>query len=397
MNDRNRTALVFVGSAIVAVGAVVVAGWWWGGSPLSLLATALAVGGAFAMAWRYIDHRVTAPASFLAAAVENLLRNPDGPEPFPELGHHLLGRLPDAVHSLTETMRSRRLDLSRLLRNAEGRLEERREWLEVALRDLSEAVLVCDLQHHVLFHNAAAVRIIGQGRGLEDSPSLDALVTGANHALDCLQARSSALRHLPRAEIGAASFIGVTHSDKAVLRGRMSLVQGAKREPTGYVVALREINEEWANDPGEAARQALARDLRGPLGALSAAAETLANFPDMSPEDRGRFVAAINEEGARIGRRITSLASAYPDSSLTAWPIADIHFAELFASIARSLESRLDIKLTMVGIPLWLRGDSHSLMEAFLALFASLHAHTGCCDFDLECMLGDRRVYLDIN
>lgn len=50
----------------------------------------------------------------------------------------------------------------------------------------------------------------------------------------------------------------------------------------------------------------------------------------------------------------------------------------------------------MVGIPLWLHCDSHSLMLALETLIRRLAERTGRRSFDVEPMLGDRRVYIDI-
>jgi DNA polymerase-3 subunit epsilon len=399
VDDRHRIALVFAGWVTVVAMVAALVGLWGDGGVLPHLATAAAAFLALAALWYFVDRAMRLPASTLAEAVETLLRNPGRAEPFPYTEQHSLGRLPDAVYSLAEALRTHVLDYRRELSRAESRVEERRDWLAVALRDLSEAVLVCDLQHRILFRNAAAERVIGCGKGLAEGQVLDTRIPGGalDHGLTCLRARWEALRHLRKDDVGAASFVCRTR-DGRTLQGRMSLVRGGKRGPGGYVVALRDLAEEWAAlEPREVLRNTLTRDLRGPLGALRAAAETLADFPEMAAADRGRFVAAITHESLQLSRRIESLAAGSADTAQAAWPVADIHFAELFACIAGTLESRLDLKLTMVGIPLWLRGDSQSLMEAFLALFASLHIHTGCREFDLECMLGDRMVYVDIN
>jgi DNA polymerase-3 subunit epsilon len=50
----------------------------------------------------------------------------------------------------------------------------------------------------------------------------------------------------------------------------------------------------------------------------------------------------------------------------------------------------------MVGIPLWLYCDSHSLMLAIETLIRRLHEETGATAFDVEPLLGDRRVTIDI-
>jgi DNA polymerase-3 subunit epsilon len=401
MVDRGRIVFVFAVAGTVAAGAAPLTQWLRAGTvDATALIPAACAALAVALAWLFIDYKMTRPAAALADAVHHLLRSPEQAEPLETSGDHALGHLPAAVHSLAEAARGRSFDLTRAVRKTEAQLREQRRWLEVALDDLPESVLVCDLDHRIVFHNAAAARVIGHGRRLSTGQSLAELVGHVTlvHALDGMQARWAALSHVPGASLGSTLFVTAVVGGRPLLQGRMSLVQSGRRDPTGYVVTLREITEEWnVLEPHDAVHRALTRDLRGPLGALCAAAQTLADFPDMAADERDRFIAAVNQESVDISKKIEALAAAYPEQTTTVWPLADIHFSELFHAVAAKLEQRLDITLTMVGIPLWLRADSHSLTEAVLAIFANLYAHTGRHEFDLECMLGDERIYVDIN
>ena len=50
----------------------------------------------------------------------------------------------------------------------------------------------------------------------------------------------------------------------------------------------------------------------------------------------------------------------------------------------------------MVGMPLWLNIDNHSIMLLLEHLILQLQAHQLSDAFEIECLLGNRRVYLDI-
>lgn len=56
-----------------------------------------------------------------------------------------------------------------------------------------------------------------------------------------------------------------------------------------------------------------------------------------------------------------------------------------------------DVRLTLVGLPLWVHGDSLSLMLALDCLVRQVHDHAGATAFDVEALLGDTRVYVDIS
>ncbi|RAU22798.1 hypothetical protein CU669_05245 [Paramagnetospirillum kuznetsovii] len=398
MSDRSWIALIFAGLGLagsVAPAAVAL----WTGEPLGWAekVSGVIIAGLFAMAWSWVDHLLLGPSARLAADIQDWLTGSAQERPLGDVGLHSLGALPDVVGHLCDAARIERQGLRQAARTASDRAQEQRAWLDVALRDLAECVVVCDLDHRVLFHNRAAERLLA---GVASGFGLGALVPRASldHALDCLKARLSTFGKDGEGLVGTTVFACPSRSGRQLLHGQMSLVLGPRRVITGYVAVFRDMSENWADlDPRDAVRQALTRDLRGPLGSLYAAAQMLTDYPDMAAADRSKFVGVVAEESVRMSNRLEAMAAGSSRSAPEAWPMADIHFSEVYASIAATLEHRLDIKLTMVGVPLWLHGDSHSLMEAFLALFAALHAHTGSSVFDMECMLGDRRVYMDIN
>jgi len=396
LKDRSRITVTFIGLGLAAAIAPSLLAWALG-DPVGI---AHGLGGAaaallMAAAWNLVEQRLLRPAAELSEDLQRSLDRPEAEHPPVDLGLHSLDQLPNLVGRLRDAFRVQRQDLRRANRSADELVEERRAWLDVALRELAEGVVLCRLDHQILFHNRAAEQMLpgigngGMGLGtLVPPPSL-------NHAMDCLMARLESFGKARRDLVGSVLFCSLTGGGKRLLQGQMSLTLGAGSEPAGYVVVFRNLSEIWADvDPGESVRLAITRDLRGPLGSLYAAAQMLADYPDMAPETRDTFVKVIGEESARMTNRLAATEAA--SSTLTVWPLADIHFSELFATVAGALQRRLDIKLTLVGVPLWLHGDSHSLMEAFLALFAALHAQTGSMAFDMECMLGDKRVYVDI-
>lgn len=398
MHDRSWIALIFAGLGLAGAVTPPAVGWWLG-EPVggASLFSGLIVGVLFALAWRRVDQLLLRPSARLAADVDSWLEQPGQDRSLVDLGSHALDRLPATISRLCDAARAQRQGLRRAALNASQRAEEQRAWLDVALRDLAESVVVCDQDHRVLFHNRAAERLLG---GIGSGYGLGALVPrGAlDHAQDCLKARMAAFGKGREGLIGTVLFSCLSRNGRQVLHGQMSLVLNPRQQASGYVVVFRDMSESWAElDPRDAVRQALTRDLRGPLGSLYAAAQMLADYPEMAASDRASFVKVVCEESARMTNRLETMAAGSGGSAPAVWPMADIHFSEVFASIAATLEQRLDIRLTMVGVPLWLHGDSHSLMEAFLALFAALHAQTGSSVFDMECMLGDRRVYLDVN
>ena len=177
----------------------------------------------------------------------------------------------------------------------------------------------------------------------------------------------------------------------------MSLVINRDGSMNGYVLTFTDIGRdvvELAN------RDSLLRQategMRPPVANLRAAAETLAAFPDMTGDERTAFEQVVFRESNTLSERLEGLAAAHHRLIARQWPLADIFSADLIKCISRHLSDRGNLQITMVGIPLWLRGDSHFLMLALEYLIRRIAETTKHTAFDIEPMMGDRNIYLDI-
>ncbi|MBF0335118.1 MAG: PAS domain-containing protein, partial [Alphaproteobacteria bacterium] len=354
-----------------------------------------AVGVALLAVHSLLDRRVLGPASGLAREVATLVQSRQLDRALECPARHWLGTLPEAVGGLADALRLARRDSLRAAEAATARIAEQKGWLEVILLDLSEGVVVCNAKHQILLYNPSAARILGDPEAVGLGRSLLGLVTRQPviHTLERLEWR--------RDEGGAASdlsapFVCATADASLMLQGRMALILGPVREVTGYVVTLTDISAEIANlAKSDAVRRALTRGLRGPIANLRAAAESLLSFPGMAPGERLAFERVVVEEATRISDQIEALAAAYRGHSLARWPMADVYSTDLFNCVARRLDAD-GITLTPIGMPMWLHGDSHSLVMALTEISRRVRDFSGASAQDVEALLGDRRVYVDI-
>jgi DNA polymerase III subunit epsilon len=310
------------------------------------------------------------------------------------LGWHALGDLPDAVDDVVTTLRLTRRESRKAAEAEAARVDEQRTWLEAILQGLSEGILVCNRQHRIMLYNVAATSLVdapdrvGLGRSIGEVLSLPPL----RHSLTRLENRRG---EAEEPEI-SAPFVCTTIDGTRVLHGRMALLCDRAGAVSGYLVTLTDISGELALlAKGDAVRRALTRDLRGMVGNLRAAAETMAAFPEMPAEDRARFEAVILEESESITETLDRLGQEIRGHMLGRWPMADIYVSDLVRSLDSVLEGS-GLKLTLVGLPLWVHGDSLSLIHVLEALMRRIAEAHDVTSFDLEPMLGDRRVYLDL-
>jgi DNA polymerase-3 subunit epsilon len=311
---------------------------------------------------------------------------------------HLLGELPAAVADLVAALAAARTDVVKAMAGAAARMEEQKSRLEAILIDLDEGVVVCNTKHRILLYNTAAVQTLeaadalGLGRSLFDLMTAEPVL----HTFERLEQRRKGNGGEAAAEKSAPFVCAAGHAG-TMLHGRMSLILDANRTVTGYVITFADISKEVVD---LAKRDVLLREategMRTPFANLRAAAETLASYPDIAADKRAAFERVIHEQIAVVSERIDRLAGEYRTIAVRQWPMADVYSADLLNCVGRHLKDKDGIEVTLTGMPLWVHGDSHALMLALEHLIRCLRRHAGHGTFDVETLLGDRRVYIDI-
>ena len=303
--------------------------------------------------------------------------------------------LPQVVNALTQRLAAAKATTDEAVSAATRRADEQRSLLEGILRDLSEGVLVCSLDHRVLLYNQAALSLLTVAGELGLGRSLFNLITREPvlHTLD-------RLTHRGPAESGSdptALLVCATADARNLLRGRMTLIAGADGKPGGYILTLSDATRDITElNRRDRLLRAATEALRSPLANLRAASETLAAFPDIAPAERRAFEQVISREAEGLGQRLEAIDRETGELTSALWPLADIHSVDLLNCVIRQLADSGGPTVTMIGLPLWLQGDSHSLVVALETLLRNLARVTGESRFDIEALLGDRRVYIEI-
>ena len=408
MTPRLFITLTLVGFAVATAGLLALGIWYVGSAAMGggdLAARLLIAGGIggvtilliAAIAWGLSELRLVRPIDALsrqayALANSRADRSIDVPSP------HALGRLPRHVGEIASQLVGTRHEIAKAIGSTTARVDEEKGRLEAILIDLTEGVLVCTLGHRVMLYNQSAVRILNAPDQLGLGRSLFGLLTREpiEHTLEQLQFRRQQGNELSPSE-NSTAFVCATVDSRTLLQGRMSLVLGRQGEPTGYVVTMTDISKDVVD---LAQRDALLREategLRSPVANLRAAAETLASFPELEGAERAAFEQVIFKESKALSDRLRAVGHAYRRLVDRQWPLSDIYSADLINCLARHVKETAGLEVTMVGIPLWLHGDSHFLMLTLDHFMRRIAAETSAVQFDVEALMGDRNIYLDL-
>ncbi len=393
---------------------------------LSTLLLVAALGALLPRAWR---RWVGAPAQLLEHTRVLLDTDADRALASPQGGAELQA-LAEVINALAGQRGTLRAEMADQVRQASRGIEQERSRLAALMNELTQAVVVCNLDGRVLLYNASARE---QFRALSTAPSLadgaELIGLGRSiyavfdrrllaHALDKIVLHLR--RGLPRP---SAQFL-TTGGAGQLLRVRMAPVLDAETPPAvgdgssapanadgaqpaappvlgGFVLMLDNITTEFEQESERDRRlNELTEGSRASLGNLQAAVEML-DFPDLDEVQRERFLAVVRDEAGAMGRRIQELASQTTQSMKTRWPLEDMLGAELVAAAVRRIQALpgpqpLRVAADEVDAELWLKVDSFSLLQALASLAGRLAEEHGVRLLRLRLAPVGQRAHLDL-
>ena len=315
-------------------------------------------GGLGLAAWKVVDLIVFRAARKLAIELRAIAHG-EARDGFDLARYAVLPILPEAANEMAQKLGAARRQVNEAVAAATANAEAQKARLAAILNDLHEGVVVCNMKHQVVLYNQIALNLLhvsgemGLGRTLFGLVAKEPVL----HILDILL-------HRPEGELSNAPFVSGTTDGRSLLQGRMSLVR-TQGEITGYVITFNDVTDQVA---ALAKRDALLREvldgMRNRLGRLS-----------KSSDSTETVIADLTEALTKASKSYRSLVTGW-------WPMSDIHSADLFDFVIRRMENS-GLKLTMTGLPIWLHGDSHSLVLALDALLRAI-AKAGPQEFDLS-------------
>lgn len=354
------------------------------GPRLALVAVAvlLAVAAAAAVVKHWLLPRADALQRLAEQARIRVQAPSEGPQALQPItceGGPALRELATAIDELARQREALRQDVAEQVRVASLGIELERNRLAALMSELTQSVVVCNLDGRVLLYNqrarqqfralsstpkvAGGAELLGLGRSIYAAFDRHLLA----HALDTIRARL-----LQGDASASAQFVTVTAPGR-LLRVQVAPVrdagpQGGEGLQTvaGFVLMVDDVTDEFEQS---ALRDRLLHRLtegqRGALANLRAAAEML---DDAGLDDtmRQRFVAVIRDEVGTLGRRITELAASAQEGVKTRWPMEEMRGADLVAAAQRRLVDRLGLRVGLEAVDetLWLQVDSYSMLTA---------------------------------
>ena len=348
--------------------------WFGPRLPLAVLCALAAAAGVAALADRAWQRWLEAPARLLEEAQSQLTA--ERPAPLTTTGGDAtMAGLAITLDALLQNRRRLRDDVAAQVADGSRRVEQERARLSALMSELTQSVVVCNLDGRVLLYNNRA-RL--QFKALSDAPQLaggaELIGLGRSlyavfdrqlvaHALDNIRQRLARGAAAP-----SAQFVTVTKSGQ-LLRAQMAAVRDDAGALSGFVLLLDNITRDYARDAAQdALLLGLTEGQRASLGSLTAAVELLVE-PDLEPLMRERLLKVVREEARQMAGRLHEAQDRGTAQLKTRWPLEEMLGSEFVAAALRRLNAlKLRTGTLAVDDKLWLKVDSFALLQALAYL-----------------------------
>jgi DNA polymerase III subunit epsilon len=312
------------------------------------------------------------------------------------------------VNQLAAERSALRTDIAEQVRAASRNIEQERNRLAALMAELTQSVVVCNLDGRILLYNHRA-RLQLRALSATPSPADGGGPIGLGRSIYTLLDRAliahaieSVQQRLARgADNPSAQFVTGLPSG-ALLRVQLAPVRTVGGTDAnaidGFVLMLDDITRDLAAESKrDRALHALGEGSRASLGNVQAALEML-DFPDLDAATRERFLAVVRDEVRAMSTRVQALSRNSAQTMKTRWPLEDMRGDDLLAAAVRRIEAVCTCRAAADTAPddLWLSVDSYSLLQALTSLAGRLADEYDVKLVRLRLARSDRHAQLDL-
>jgi DNA polymerase III subunit epsilon len=338
---------------------------------------------------------------FVFAPLETLVREihiitSANPAHFVELPPgHLLGDVQKAVNDLGASFMKSKRELFVVASAVSSDVENSRTSLEIILMSLSEGIMVCDDRARIMFYNAAARRVFHGDDALALGRSLYLLCPAGPIENSLAVLRQRRVRHpVEREQESGVSFVCSTLQG-AVISCRMRLLPSAPGLSWSFLFTCEDISREAdAEGRRENILRTTVKRMRASLTSIGLNVESLELLPDLDAANRLALERTMANETRTLVKEFDVLSREVQDMASPRHLINNIFSEDVSACVAKRLEKK-GLRLTMIGDPLWVKADIHSLLVLLEFFAQKIHEQRFVDALEVETLLGDQRVYFN--
>ncbi len=314
-----------------------------------------------------------------------------------------LVELAAAINRLAEAFRRLQIELETRAGASNARLEEERNRLAALMSELSEGVLMCNVDGRILLYNEQAKALFGAAA---QAPGARQGLVGLGRSVFALLDRDQVAHALDKLQFSLDQGVGfpdtrfITNAvTGALIKVRMAPFLSAVGRIAGMVLTLEDVTELLdLEGQRRSLLQTFAAGVRAPMASLRAAAENLTSFPEMNEARRVQFIEIVAAESRQVCAIINDALSEYADALKASLSLEDMRTADLLNVARRRIEAVLGLPCSVeeASVDIWIKVDSFALVEALVYLAGCLREDYGVRSIGLRAAINGRFAELDL-
>ncbi|RMF02863.1 MAG: DNA polymerase III subunit epsilon [Chloroflexi bacterium] len=294
-------------------------------------------------------------------------------------------KLGDTINTFADRFQAALADQSEQIQQAKVELEDEKNRLAALMSELTEGVLVCNLEGRILLYNSRAKQLLrhtptsaggnwsGQTSGFVGlGRSVFALIdrNALTYVLEDLQER-----HKKKSK-NLVSQVVTTALNGQLILTRTAPIISHEDDINGFVITLADVTQQSDRSRRrDMLLQALTEGVRASLANIRTAIETIEQYPQMDSEKLGQMQKIIYDESLTLSSRLNQISTDYDNYFKADWQFEDMMGSDLLWAIQRQFEDKLNVTTQIMkqDETLWLKVDSFALVQALSILVQRLN------------------------
>ncbi len=322
---------------------------------------------------------------------------PAGPSETQQLAH--------IINAFADRHQDLKIDVETRIRSARADLEEEKDILAALMSELTQGVLVCNIEGQILLYNNRARQLFNYSTDKLTTSRGGGLV-GLGRSIFALIERTiivHALEHLHytlrQGNGSAVSHFVTTAKGGQLIRVSMTPVHHKHKEITGFVLTIDDITHRYeVNNRKDILLQSIVEHTRSSLANIRAAIETILEYPDMGRDHLNLFTKIIREESIALSTQLDRTLRETGEYLESQWPLENMHGSDLISALQRQFTNKLNVQAHAepVDTTLWIKIDSYSIVQAMTYIMRRLRDQYDVREVTFDLQRSGRFARLDM-
>lgn len=300
-----------------------------------------------------------------------------------------LRQLAQTINNFADRFQTAIDDQTQQIEEAKASLEEEKNRLAALMSELTQGVLVFNLEGRILLYNQHARQMlrhdknstvggyVGLGRsifGLIDRNIITHIVD------DLTERRKKEGKNL-------ISQVVITATNGQLVRSRTAPILNAEQEITGFVLTLEDVTRRSQRSrQRDMLLQTLTEGVRSSLANIRTAIETIEQYPEMDVAKLRRMRRIIFDESLTLSGRLNEITSDYDNYLKSNWQLEEMLGNDLLLAMQRQFEDTCQVQAQIIrqNDNLWLLVDSFSLIQSLILVIQRLKEQYNVTEFQLS-------------